>query len=105
MVPVYHCLYKEGVLILHCVVDRLLEAASISDFVTFNYVCGLKVLIFGRSYLSAASTHRGQVVLWGAGGGGEGGGDMAGMRPTVFLYGDGVAVIVSDGGDANGSGE
>ena len=32
MVPVYHCLY-EGVLVLLCVVDRQLEAASISVFV------------------------------------------------------------------------
>ena len=53
MVPVYHCLF-EGVLVLLCVVDRQLEAASISDFVTFHYVCGLKVLILGRSYPSAA---------------------------------------------------
>ena len=57
--------------VLLCVVDRPLEAVSISDFVTLNYVCGLKVLILGGSYPSAASTHRGQ-VLWG-GGGGEGG--------------------------------
>ena len=62
MVPVYHCPYEEGVLVLLCVVDKQLEAASISDFVTFNYVCDLKVLILGGSYPSAASTHRGQVV-------------------------------------------
>ena len=82
MVPVCHCLYEEGVLVLLCVVDRQLEAASISDFVTFNYVCGLKILILGGSYPSAASTHRGQVVLGGLGGGGG----KAGMRPPVILY-------------------
>ena len=65
MVPVYYYLYEEGVLVLLCVVGRQSEAASISDFVTFNYVCGLKVHIglLGGSYPSAASTHRGQVVL------------------------------------------
>ena len=67
MVPVYHCLYKEGVLVLLCVVGRQLEAASVSDFVMIDYVCGLKVLILGGSYLSAASTQRGQVVLGGYG--------------------------------------
>ena len=67
MVPVYHCLY-EGVLILLCVADRQLEAASILDFMTFNYVCGLKTLILCGSYPSAASTHRGQVVFGGYGG-------------------------------------
>ena len=82
MVPVYHCLYEEGVLVLLCVVNRQLEAASISDLVTINYVCGFKVLILSGSYPSAASTHRGQVV-WGGGGGGGG---MAGMRPPVILY-------------------
>ena len=60
MVLVYHCPY-EGVLVLLCVVGRQLEAASISDFVTIDYVCGLKVLILGGSYPSAAGTHRGQV--------------------------------------------
>ena len=63
MVPVYHCLYEEGVLVLLCVIDRQLEAASISDFVTISYVYGLKVLILDGSYPSAASTHRGQVVF------------------------------------------
>ena len=63
MIPVYHCPY-EGVLVLLCVVSRQLEAASISDFVTIDLVCGLKVLIFGGSYPSAASTHRGQVVCF-----------------------------------------
>ena len=29
MVPFYHCLYEEGVLVLLCVIDRRLEAASI----------------------------------------------------------------------------
>ena len=76
MVPVYHCLYEEGVLALLCVLDRQLEAASISDFVTFIYVCGLKVLILGGSYPSAASPHRDQEIL----------GSMAGMRPPVILY-------------------
>ena len=66
MVPVYHCPY-EGVLVLLCAVGRQLEAASISDFVTIDYVCDLKVLILGGSYPSAASTHRGQVVFWGYG--------------------------------------
>ena len=86
MVPVYHCPYEEGVLVLLCVVGRQLEAVSISDFVTIDNVCGLKVLILGGSYPSAASTHRGQVV-WGSGGGGGGGGEgIAGMRPPVILY-------------------
>ena len=85
MVPVYHCPYEEGVLVLLCVVGRQLEAESISDFVTIDNVCGLKVLILGGSYPSVASTHWGQVVLfcfffWGGGGG------MAGMRPPVTLY-------------------
>ena len=63
---------------------------------TIDYVCGLKVLILGGSYSSAASTHRGQVIFWvfflmggGGGGGGRGwGGEggMAGMRPPVILY-------------------
>ena len=75
MVPVYHCLNEEGVVVLLCVIDRQLEATSISDFVTLDYVCELKVLIRGGSYPSAASTHRGQVVfvclfvLLGGGGG------------------------------------
>ena len=75
MVPVYHCLYEDGVLVLLCVIDRQLEAESISDFVTLSYVCGLKVLIdlLGGSYSSVDSTHRGQVLL-GGGGGGEGAG-------------------------------
>ena len=68
MVPVYHCPYEEGVLVLLCVVGRQLEIASISDFVTIDDVCGLKVLILGGSYPSAASTHWGQVVLGGYGG-------------------------------------
>ena len=68
MVPVYHCPYEEGVLVLLCVVGRQLETASISDFVTIDNVCDLKVLILGRSYPSAASTHWGQVVLGGYGG-------------------------------------
>ena len=80
MVPVYHCPYEEGVLVLLCVVGRQLETASISDFVAIDNVCGLKVLILGGSYPSAASTHWGQVVLGGGGGG------MAGMRPPVILY-------------------
>ena len=46
-----------------CVVGRQLETASISDFVTIDNVCGLKVLILGGSYPSAASTHWGQVVV------------------------------------------
>ena len=75
MVPVYHCPYEEGVLVLLCVVGRQLETASISDFVTIDYVCGLKVLILGGSYPSAASTHWGQVLLRGWGGGGGYGGD------------------------------
>ena len=60
MVPVYHCLYEEGVFVLFCVIriDRRLEASSISDHVTLDYVCDLKVLILGGSYPSA--THRGQ---------------------------------------------
>ena len=73
MVPVYHCPYEEGVLVLLCVVGRQLETASISDFVEIDNVCGLKVLILGGSYPSAASTHWGQVVcffFWGGGGGG-----------------------------------
>ena len=76
MVPVYHCPYEEGVLVLLCVVGRQLETASISDFVAIDNVCGLKVLILGGSYPSAASTHWGQVVLFlffGGGGGGGGG--------------------------------
>ena len=52
--------------------DGHLEAASISDHMTLDYVCGLKILILGVSYPSAASTHRGQVVL--------------GMRPPTILY-------------------
>ena len=64
MVPVYYCPYEVGVMVLLCVVGRQLEAASISDFVTIDYVCGLKALILGGSYPSAASTHRGQVVLF-----------------------------------------
>ena len=64
MVPVYHCPYEEGVLVLLCVVGRQLETASISDFVTIDNVCGLKVLILDGSYPSAASTHWGQVVLF-----------------------------------------
>ena len=76
-------LYEEGVLVLFCVIliDRQLEAASISDYVTLDCVCGLKVPILGVSYLSAASTHRDQVVFfvclfggWGWGGLGGGGG-------------------------------
>ena len=63
MVPVYHCLYEEGELVLLCIIDRQLDAASISDFVTFDYVCGLKVLILGESYPSATRTHWGQVAL------------------------------------------
>ena len=51
-------------LVLLCVVDRQLEAVSIPGFVTFNYVCVLKILVLGGSYPSAASTHRGQVVLF-----------------------------------------
>ena len=66
MFPVYHCPY-EGVLVLLCAVGRQLETASISDFVTVDNVCGLKVLILGGSYPSAASTHWGQVVLEGYG--------------------------------------
>ena len=65
MVPVYHCPYEEGVLVLLCVVGRQLKTASISDFVMIDNVCGLKVLILGGLYPSAASTHRGQVVFWG----------------------------------------
>ena len=76
MVPVYYCLYEEGVLVLLCVIDSQLEAESISDFVTFDYVCGLKVLIPGGWYPSVASTHRGQFFgMWegmGGGGGGRG---------------------------------
>ena len=72
MVPVYHCPYEEGVLVLLCVVGRQLETAGISDFVTIDNVCGLKVLILGGSYPSAAGTHWGQVVL--GEGGVEGGG-------------------------------
>ena len=68
MVPVYHCPYEEGVLVLVCVVGRQLETASISDFVAIDNVCGLKVLILGGSYPSAASTHWSQVVLGGYGG-------------------------------------
>ena len=68
MVPVYHCPYEEGVLVLLCVVGRQLETNSISDFVAIDNVCGLKVLILGGSYPSAASTHWGQVVLGGYGG-------------------------------------
>ena len=68
MVPVFHCPYEEGVLVLLCVAGRQLETASISDFVTIDNVCGLKVLILGGSYPSAASTHWGQVVLGGYGG-------------------------------------
>ena len=78
MVPVYHCPYEEGVLVLLCVVGRQLETASISDFVTIDNVCGLKVLILGGSYPSTASTHWGQVVFFfflGGGGGGGYGGD------------------------------
>ena len=67
MVPVYHSPY-EGVLVLLCVVGRQLETASISDFVAIDNVCGLKVLILGGSYPSAASTLWGQVVLGGYGG-------------------------------------
>ena len=63
MVPVYHSLY-EGVLLLLCVINRQLEAASISDLVTLDYVCDIKVLILGGSYPSAASIHRGQVGLF-----------------------------------------
>ena len=48
-VPVYHWPYEEGVLVLLCVVGRQLETASISDFVTIDNVCGLKVLIHGGS--------------------------------------------------------
>ena len=76
MVPVYHCPFEEGVLVLLCVVGRQLEITSISDFVTIDNVCRLKVLILGGSYPSVASTHWGQVVL----------GGMAGMRPPVILY-------------------
>ena len=76
MVPVYHYPHEEGVLLLLCVVGRQLEATSvISDFTTMDYVCGLKVLKLGGSYPSAASTHWGQVVLGGWGGGGGYGGD------------------------------
>ena len=69
---------------MFCLVDRQLEAASISDFVAFYYVCGLKVLIVGRSYPSAASTHSCQVVwvFFFLGGGGG----MTGMRSPVILY-------------------
>ena len=63
MVPVYHCQY-EGVLVLLCVVGRQLETASISDFVAIDNVCGLKVLILGGSYPSAASTHWGQFFFF-----------------------------------------
>ena len=76
MVPVYHCPYEEGVLVLVCVVGRQLETASISDFVAIDNVCGLKVLILGGSYPSAASTHWSQVVVlfvFFLGGGGYGG--------------------------------
>ena len=83
MVPVYHCLYEKGALVLLCVIDRQLEAANISDLVTLEYVCDLKVPIPGGSYLSAASTHSCHVVLlfffWGGGG-------MAGMGSPVILY-------------------
>ena len=48
MVPVYHCPYEEGVLVLLCVVGRQLETASISDFVMIDNVCGLKVLILAK---------------------------------------------------------
>ena len=68
MVPVYNCLYEEGVLVLLCVVGRQLETVSTSDFVTIDNVCGLKILILGGLYPSAASTHWGQVVLGGYGG-------------------------------------
>ena len=68
-------------LVLLCVFDRQLEAASISGLVTLNYVCVLKVLILGGSYPSAASTHRGQVV-WGWRGGGL---SMAGIRSPLIL--------------------
>ena len=67
MVPVYHCPYEEGVLVLLCVVGRQLETSSISDFVAIDNVCGLKVLILGGSYPSAASTVWGQVVFGGYG--------------------------------------
>ena len=68
MVPVYHCPYEERVLVLLCLVGRQLETVRISDFVAMDNACGLKVLILGGSYLSAASTHRGQIVLGGYGG-------------------------------------
>ena len=73
MVPVYHFPHEEGVLVLLCVVGRQLETASISDFVPTDNVCGLKVLILGGSYPSAANTHWGQVFFvffffWGGGG-------------------------------------
>ena len=45
-----------------CYIDRQLEATSISDFMTFSYVCGLKVLILVGLYPSVASSHRCQVV-------------------------------------------
>ena len=45
MVPVYHCLYEERGLVLFCVPDGQLEAASISDLVTLDYICDIKVLI------------------------------------------------------------
>ena len=64
MVPVYHCPYEERVLVLLCVVGRQLETACISDFVTIDNVYRLKVLILGKSYPSAASTHWGQAVFF-----------------------------------------
>ena len=55
-------------LVLLCVIDKQLEALSVSDLVMLEYVCDLKVLILGGSYPSAACTHRGQVVFGGHGG-------------------------------------
>ena len=44
MVPVYQCLYEEGVLVLFCVADRQLEAASISNHVTLACLAFLRLL-------------------------------------------------------------
>ena len=67
MVPVYHCPYEERVLVLLCVVGRQLETASISDFVTIDNVCCLKVLYYlylvGRIRLRLALT--GVRQFWG----------------------------------------
>ena len=88
MVPVYHCPYEEGVLVLLCVVDRQLETAGISDFGTIDNVCGLKVLLLGGSYPSAASTHWDQVGFFffgGGGGGGVGVGGYGGDETSSYL--------------------